>query len=32
MAELAKMENVRNYLIDSGVFDKDGLIDYCDNE
>ena len=32
MAELAKMENVRNSLIDSGVFDKDGLIDYCDNE
>ena len=32
MAELAKLESVRNYLIDNGVFDKEGLLDYLDNE
>ncbi len=32
MAELAKMEYVRNYLIDHGVFDAEGLIDYTDND
>ena len=32
MAELAKLESVRNYLIDNGVFDIEGLIDYTDNE
>ena len=32
MAELAKMEKVRNYLIDNGVFDLDGFNDYISNE
>jgi len=32
LAELAKMENVRNFLLDQGVFDLDGLNDYIDNE
>ena len=32
LAELAKMERVRNYLLDNGVFDLDGLNDYIDNE
>ena len=32
LAELAKMEKVRNYLIDNGVFDSDGLNEYVDNE
>ena len=31
MAELAKMEQVRNHLIDIGVYDIEGLND-CDNE
>lgn len=32
LAELAKMEHVRNYLIDNGVFDIDGFNDYINNE
>ena len=32
MEELAKLERVRNYLIDNGVFDTEGLIDYTNNE
>ena len=32
LAELGKMERVRNYLLDNGVFDLDGLNDYIDNE
>ena len=32
LAELAKLELVRNHFIDNGVFDKDGLKDYIDNE
>jgi hypothetical protein len=32
LAELAKLEQVRNYLIDNGVYDLDGLIDYTDND
>ena len=32
MAELAKLENVRNYLMDNNVFDLDSLIDYTENE
>ena len=32
MAELAKLEEVRNYLMDNNVFDLDSLIDYTDNE
>lgn len=28
LAELAKLEHVRNFLIDNGVFDVDSLIDY----
>ena len=32
MAELAKMERVRNYLLDNGVYDLDGFNDYIDNE
>ena len=32
LAELARLEQVRNYLIDNGVFDLDGLIDYTDHE
>lgn len=32
MAELARMEQVRNYLLDNGVFDSEGLNDYFDNE
>jgi len=32
MAELAKMEQVRNYLLDCGVYDLDGFNDYIDNE
>lgn len=31
-AELAKMEMVRNYFIDNGVFDKEGLNDYINHE
>lgn len=32
LAELAKLEMVRNYFIDNGVFDKEGLNDYITNE
>lgn len=32
LAELAKMEMVRNYFIDNGVFDKEGLNDYINHE
>jgi hypothetical protein len=32
LAELAKMERVRNYLLDNGVFDLDGFNDYYENE
>lgn len=32
LAELAKMERVRNYLLDNGVYDLDGFNDYIDNE
>jgi len=32
MAELAKMEKIRNYLMDNGVFDLDGFNDYISNE
>ena len=32
LAELAKMECVRNYLMDNGVYDLDGFNDYIDNE
>ena len=28
LAELAKLEHVRNFLIDNGIFDVDSLIDY----
>lgn len=30
--ELAKMEHVRNYLLDNGVFDLDSFSDYIDHE
>ena len=32
MEELAKLERVRNYLLDNGVYDLDGFNDYIDNE
>ena len=32
LTELAKMEMVRNYFIDNGVFDKEGLNDYITHE
>ena len=32
LAELAKMERVRNYLLDNGVYDLDGFNDYINNE
>lgn len=32
MAELAKMEQVRNYLLDNGVYDLEGFKDYLANE
>lgn len=32
MAELAKLEQVRNYLIDNGVYDLDGFNDYISDE
>ena len=32
MAELAKMERVRNFLLDNGVFDLGGLNEYIENE
>jgi len=31
LAELAKMERVRNYLLDNGVYDLDGFNDYIEN-
>ena len=30
--ELAKLEHVRNYLLDNGVYDLDGFNDYINNE
>ena len=32
LAELAKMERVRNYLLDNCVYDLDSFNDYIDNE
>lgn len=32
LAELAKMETIRNYLIDNGVYDLEGFNDYIENE
>ena len=32
MAELAKMERVRNYLIDNGIFDLESFNEYIENE
>ena len=32
LAELAKMERVRNYLLDNSVCDLDGFNDYLTNE
>lgn len=32
LAELAKMERVRNLLLDNGVYDLDGFNDYIENE
>ncbi|MBR1926901.1 MAG: hypothetical protein IJ840_04005 [Bacteroidales bacterium] len=32
LAELAKMESVRNYLLDNGVYDLDGFNDYIEDE
>lgn len=32
LEELAKMEKVRNYLIDNGVFDKDSLNEYINEQ
>lgn len=32
LTELGKMERVRNYLLDNGVFDFDSLKDYIENE
>ena len=32
LAELAKMEHVRNYLLDNGVYDLEGFNDYINNE
>ena len=32
LEELAKLERVRNYLLDNGVYDLDGFNDYIDNE
>jgi hypothetical protein len=32
LEELAKMERVRNLLVDNGVFDMDGFNDYLENE
>lgn len=31
-AELTKLELVRNLFIDNGIYDKDGINDYCENE
>ena len=31
-AELARLESVRNYLIENSVYDNDGLTDFIDNE
>ena len=30
--ELKKMESVRNYLLDNGIIDSDGIKDYNDTE
>jgi len=32
LAELAKMERVRNYLLDNGVFDIDGIKDLANEQ
>lgn len=32
LEELAKLERVRNYLLDNGVYDLDGFNDYIDSE
>ena len=32
LEELAKLERVRNFLLDRGVYDLDGFNDYIDNE
>ena len=32
LEELAKLERVRNYLLDNGVYDLEGFNDYIDNE
>ena len=32
LTELGRMEQVRNYLLDNGVFDLDGFNDYYENE
>lgn len=32
LAELARMERVRNYLLDNGVYDLDGFNDHVDHE
>ncbi|MBO7647198.1 MAG: hypothetical protein J6S56_03780 [Bacteroidales bacterium] len=32
LEELAKLEHVRNYLLDNGVYDLDGFNDYINNE
>ena len=32
LEELAKLERVRNYLLDNGVYDLDSFNDYIDNE
>ena len=32
MEELAKLERVRNYLLDNSVYDLNGFNDYVDNE
>jgi len=32
LAELAKMERVRNYLLDNGVFDLESFNDYIEYE
>jgi len=32
LSELAKLELVRNYFLDNGVYDKEGLSDYYKNE
>lgn len=32
LTQLGRMELVRNYLLDQGVFDLDGFSDYIENE